>query len=263
MPFLNTDASRMHYEAEGSGPAIVLLHGFPENGSLWQNILPQLTSYRVIVPDLPGAVGSTLERETSIDDMAGLVYDVLTQEGITRAVVAGHSMGGYVALSMARQFPQALAGLCLVHSSPFPDDEEKKANRLRVINLIERGAKEAFLDQMVPSLFAESFRTNHSSIIEQQIQRSYLMPANSIVNFYKAMMNRQSSTEILAALPFPIQWILGEEDSLIPVAKILPFTHHSATNFVSLYKGCGHMSMLEMPARLVADLNHFLEFCYQ
>src|ERR1700744_4585616 len=87
-------ASSMYYEKAGTGRAVVLLHGFPESGRLWNNLKPKLSAaYTLIIPDLPGSGKSPLQRETDIPAMADEVKKILDKENIDRAILAGHSMG--------------------------------------------------------------------------------------------------------------------------------------------------------------------------
>ena len=134
MPEISTPiSSRLFYRKMGTGPAVVLLHGFPESGSLWQNIWDGLaSSYTVIIPDLPGSGNSVLEKNTSLVEMAEGVKAILDKEGISRVVFAGHSMGGYVAFAFAGLYPEMIAGLSLVHSTPVADDEEKNKNKVKI-----------------------------------------------------------------------------------------------------------------------------------
>jgi len=160
MPEISTPvSSTVYYCKMGSGPAVVLLHGFPESGTLWQNIWHELAaSYTVIIPDFPGSGKSVLEKETSIAEMAECVNDIMNNEGIDSAVIAGHSMGGYVAFAFADMYPGKVKGLTLVHSTPEADDDEKIKTRLKSIELIRKGAKNTFITHMVPNLFSENFK---------------------------------------------------------------------------------------------------------
>jgi pimeloyl-ACP methyl ester carboxylesterase len=262
MPEISTNvSSKVFYRKMGSGPAVILLHGFPASGLLWHNIVDGLAeSFTVIVPDLPGSGNSVLEKETGIGDMAGIVKSVMDMEGMEKAVIAGHSMGGYVAFEFARLYPDRVAGLSLVHSTPLADDEEKVKTRLKSIDLIQKGGKTAFISQMVPNLFSDAFKLSNPLIIKSRIEDSLTMNENAMINFYKAMINRRDNSSILANTIFPVQWICGMDDTVIPYKKIMDKYHQSDINFVSFYNNCGHMSMLEAPEQLASDLMEFANF---
>jgi pimeloyl-ACP methyl ester carboxylesterase len=135
MPEIKTNiTSRLHYKKMGSGPVLVLLHGFPESHKIWRKVWPQLSQhYTLIMPDFPGSGGSLLESATSIEQMADCVQAILQHECIEQAVIAGHSMGGYTAFAFAAKYPELTRGLSVVHSSPAADEDEKKQTRLRCV----------------------------------------------------------------------------------------------------------------------------------
>jgi pimeloyl-ACP methyl ester carboxylesterase len=264
MPEISTSFSPgIFYRKMGAGPVAVLLHGFPESGTLWRNVWDHLAaSYTLVIPDLPGSGNSKLEGSASIEQMAEALKMILDEENIDKAVVIGHSMGGYAALAFADIFPQYVAGLTLVHSTPFADDDEKKQNRSKVIEIVAKGGKDAFLRTMVPGLFAEDFLNNNEATVSEQVGNALTMSKEAVINFYTAMMEREERISVLNNLSFPVQWIIGAKDTLIPVKKILPLTHMSPVNFTSYYKDCGHMSMVEVPGELQNDIKEFLDYCY-
>lgn len=265
MPEIDTSfSSRLHYRKMGRGPVAVLLHGFPESGTLWRNVWDTLAQrYTLLIPDLPGAGESSLPGEVSLNQMAESIKQMLDAEQEKKAVIAGHSMGGYTAFAFAALFPSYIQGLTLVHSTPLPDDEEKKKNRKKVIEFVEKGHKTEFLKQMVPGLFAADYPHQHPLKVQEQVDNSLTMSAEAIVNFYRAMMERPDNTQVLKDASFPVQWIIGARDPLIPAIKLIGQTHTASINFVSYYKDCGHMSMVEAPLELQNDINDFLAYCYR
>jgi pimeloyl-ACP methyl ester carboxylesterase len=264
MPLIATQASpALHYTISGSGPALLLLHGFPENSSIWEGVIPALSrSFTVVAPDMPGSGLTPLTHGSSIADMAEAVADIIRHLGTGPAVVAGHSMGGYIAFQLAATHPGLLAGLAAIHSFPLADDDEKKTNRRKAINIIRNGGKEAFIRQMVTNLFSTRFREDNPLSVEARVRAGIGMTDESLINYYEAMIGRNDNSAILPSLPFPIQWILGVEDNILPVSKILQSSYRASVNFVSLYNACGHISMLEQPAQLAADLASFAGLCH-
>ncbi len=257
-------AQQLNYSKKGSGPAVVLIHGFPDSSRIWTEIADNLSRhFTVLTPDLPGSGGTPLTRPTLLPEMADGIMDMLRKEHISSSVIAGHSMGGYTALAFARAYPEAVRGLSLVHSTSAADDEEKKANRLKAIDLIMNGGKEAFIKQMNVNLFSTEFRKNNLDVMQWKTEQGMQVSELALANFYHAMIARDDNTELLNDVKFPVQWILGNEDPIINFAKILPSCHRSVVNFVSLYMGCGHTSMLEHPEKLVSDLMEFASWCHR
>jgi pimeloyl-ACP methyl ester carboxylesterase len=264
MPEISTVVtSRLSYRKMGSGPVVFLLHGFPESSPLWRNIWDELSrSFTLFMPDFPGSGNSVLEKDTGIGDMADCVKSIMDTEGISKAVVAGHSMGGYVAFAFAAKYLERVQGLSLIHSIPLPDDEEKKKNRLKSIDLVQKGAKKAFVSQMIPNLFSESFKHSNPAVVEEQVQQALEISEEGLINFFRAMIARSDQTNVLDKAVFPVQWIIGKEDNIISHKKILEFCFRSGINFVSFYNSCGHMSMFEAPGQLTKDLVAFINYSY-
>ncbi|MCB0698444.1 MAG: alpha/beta hydrolase [Chitinophagales bacterium] len=252
----------IQYTVSGEGYAVVLIHGFPLDGTIWNEVVDKLSKkYKVIVPDMPGSGGS-ISRETdlTVEDMAESVRSVLDNEGVSSAVLAGHSMGGYVALAFADLYPSMLKGLVMLHSSAQADSEEKKAQRRKVIELIEKGGKEPFVKQMVPNLFSGS--DGKKSYLEGTLETALRTPPGSLVAFYNAMINRPDRTGKLSNNDLAVAWVIGEDDSIIPKSSLIQQTTLTNVNFVYVYKNCGHMSMMEQPDMLMKDLDEFLIYCY-
>lgn len=256
--------TKIAYRKEGTGPLLVLIHGFPEDSNLWRRVVPALAArFTLLIPDLPGSGGSTLpQTDISIAGLGEAVIAVLDNEKVEKSIIAGHSMGGYVAIALAGKYPGRFKGLSMIHSTAAADDEQKKETRRKSISLIQKGAKDMFIRQMVPNLFAGITRVNNPELIEQQIAEGLELPADSMVAFYQAMMNRPDQVDVLPQLPFPVQWIAGNNDNLIPVDKVIQQSHLSSVNFVSVYNDCGHMSMLEKPGQLADDIAAFGAYCF-
>ncbi len=263
MPDIKTSVSSVvHYVKTGTGPVLVLLHGFPESGNLWRTVRARLAAhFTLIIPDLPGSGGSTLEQDTGIYDMADCVAEILDHEKIDRAVIAGHSMGGYVGFAFARRYPHKTLGLSLVHSTPAPDDEEKKKIRLKAIGIIQNGGKTAFIRQMVANFFSASYKQAHPDIVEEQVAGGVATPDESLINYYYAMINREDQRMWLENTSIPIQWVIGMEDNVIYYKNILANCTKSGINFVTFYHNCGHMAMFEATDSLINDLTSFVYHC--
>lgn len=261
----NKVSKTLSYKTIGEGLAVILIHGFPLDGKMWQEISPNLAkNVRLIIPDLPGVGGSSLNCEPSeltMDLLAECIYDICVAESIQKVVLVGHSMGGYIALAFTAQFPKMLAGLSLVHSTAFADAPEKIDLRKKSIQIISKGGKKIFLQQMFPTLFDESFKANNAERLEQLIAQSLNVKEESLVAFYHAIMNREDRTSILKAAKFPVQWIIGKGDHLVPSMIALQQSRFSMVTFVSLFSDCGHMSMLEQPEKLSIELKDFFNYC--
>lgn len=256
---------QLFYRVYGQGDPVVLLHGFPLDGQIWQNVAAGLSAqYKVIVPDLPGAGMSSFEGdEMSIDEMAGAVKAILDTEHIDRAIVCGHSMGGYVALALADRDIEMIAGLGLIHSSSAADTDEKKEQRWKAIELFRKGGKDPFIRQMVPGLFSPVNKDRLSLQISDLATRSLSTPEKSMIAFYTAMINRPDRSGTLKNGNFPVLWAMGEDDTIMPINTLMQQTSYANVNFVEVIAQCGHMAMIENPSLLISHIMTFAAYCYR
>ena len=164
------------YHVYGEGLPVVLLHGFAETSSIWNNQIKCLSNYsKLIIPDLPGSGESQLQHDSSnnlsIEDFSNAIYSIIQNENIEQCIMLGHSMGGYVALAFAENYPEKLKAFGFVQSTAFADSEEKKQNRLRGIEMIENYGSYTFIKNTTPNLFTQTFKTTHAAKIEQLIEQ--------------------------------------------------------------------------------------------
>lgn len=261
----NKTFEQITYYKTGNGPAILLVHGFPANVHLWRFILPELSkNYTVILPNFFEQEGDWLkDNETSMPLLADAFNDILENENLNKVLLAGHSMGGYMGLAFASKYPEKLVGLSLIHSSSLPDDEARAEGRRKTVSILENGGKSMFLKKMVRALFPEEFNKQNPEILERQITEALAVNDKSLIAFYKAIMKRRGTTEIVNKANFPVQNIVGIKDSLANISKELDVAQLAFINFVSVYEAEAHMAMLESPEKLGNDLIQFANFCWQ
>jgi len=240
--------SPVFFTVDGSGPALVLLHGFLEDSSIFNTMAKELSKeFRTVCIDLPGHGNSgTLGYVHTMDDMAEAVKTVLDELDVEECVMVGHSMGGYVTLAFAELFPSRLKALGLFHSSATADSEAKKADRERAIDLVMRNA-DSFIAAAVPGLFAEGSKARLEEEVASLTARVQTFPSQGIVANLRGMMQRPDRTVVLYALRIPTLFIHGLEDPVIPTDVIRgQAALASDGTFVEL-KGVGHMGYLEAP----------------
>jgi len=115
---------------------------------------------------------------------------------------------------------------------------------------------------MIPGLFAKKYVISRPEVIAAQISEGTKMTDENMVSLYEAMMNREDKTDVLGKGNFAIQWIIGEDDKILPIELTMKQCHVNDVNFVSYYHKTGHMSMLEMPLALKNDIKMFCNYCY-
>ncbi|MFK7799405.1 MAG: alpha/beta fold hydrolase [Aureispira sp.] len=254
--------SKIAYQRSGQGTVLVLLHGFCEDSTMWADLVPLLSKkYSVLTIDLSGFGQSDLLKESSIAAMANAVYAVWKTEQLDAAVLIGHSMGGYVGLELAAQYPDCLLGLGLLHSHPFADSEEKINNRLKTIAFVERHGIAPFAGQFVRNLFPAAFVQEHKALIEELVHQTSLHHSDAVVAASKAMIGRKDHRATLQALACPVLMVVGTADKAIATPLCLAQLALPSTASIHILEGVGHMAHVEAPAETLEIMVDFLEFC--
>ena len=229
------------YARRGKGTPLVLLHGFPLDHHLWDDVSSLLEDkFELILPDLRGfGESTTVGAPYSMDDYASDIAGLLDQFGIQKAAVAGHSMGGYVALAFAKLYPERVSGLALISSQVLADPPDRKEGRYKsAADVSEKGI--GGVVEAMTSKFTSDPRLQAvaRALMEKQQPGAY-------IGALKAMAERMDATSLLSTFKFPVVIVHGDADALIPVARArevkaaVPDSH-----YVEL-KDTGHVPMLE------------------
>jgi pimeloyl-ACP methyl ester carboxylesterase len=258
---IQTDDYEIFYRVTGTGEPVIFIHGFGEDGRIWDELLANLSEQaKCVVPDLPGSGQSLMKNgESSMESLADSMKVVLDHEGITSATVIGHSMGGYITLAFAERYRDQTRAIGLFHSSAFADSEEKKTNRRRGIQFIEEHGSIKFLEQSTPNLFSQDFRDSHADIVRDLIGRYTNFQNGALVHYYEAMMQRPDRTHILKNFQGPVLFILGEHDSAIPLADGLRQCHLPGLSYIHILRNSGHMGLIEETDKCREILQKFLQ----
>lgn len=246
------------YTEQGKGTAVVFLHGFLENRSMWEPFTTALASkYRTVTIDLPGhgqtaPIGYVL----SMEDSADVVHAVLDALKIRKAVFIGHSMGGYVSLAFAEHYPEKIKGIVLVNSTARADSPEKQENRDRAIRAVKND-RNAFVRLSIGNLFSEENRGKFASDIEQIRQQAIQMPLQGIVAALEGMKIRKDREVLLHFGPYPIALILGRKDPVLPFEEAI--TQAEGTQIQTMAFPHGHMSPIENREELLIFLQKFIK----
>ena len=248
------------YRVIGDGKPVVLIHGFGEDGNVWHNQVEHLKNkFRLIVPDLPGSGKSGVPGTIWLmEDYAAMIAALLKSEKIDKCALIGHSMGGYITLAFAENYPDFLSSFGLVHSTAFADNDEKKSTRKKGIAFIrEHGAFE-FLKTSVPNLFSVHTRAEKPALIEQFINGLSNFSPDALVSYYEAMMQRPDRSFVLKNTRVPVLFVLGEYDTAVPVNDGLKQCHLTEKSYIEVLLRSGHMGMFEEPGETNRILENFL-----
>ncbi len=259
---LTLEGRTLFYREEGTGLPVLLLHGFAEDGGIWNEIAPRLsTGCRLLIPDLPGSGNSTLlPGEPSIDTLADSIRMFIDALGIDQCVLIGHSMGGYVSLAFAERHPQRLKAFGFFHSTAYADSEEKRAARRKSIEFIREHGAAPFIRQSTPNLFAGVTREQRPQLVEDTIRRYSSFSPDSLVYYYEAMISRPDRVSVLQQFDGPVAFVMGVMDTVVPYEQSLKQCHEPRISLVYTLSHSGHMGMLEEPERGSTVLESFLNF---
>lgn len=253
----------LFYKDEGSGPVLVLLHGFTENMGIWDGFARQLrTQFRVIRIDLPGHGKSrSLAKIHTMEMMAGAVKDVLSQLKIRKCVMIGHSMGGYVTLSFASKYSSMLRGFGLFHSQAEGELKEMMITRDRTIAII-RENRYNFLNQFIPDLFAPHNRVKYAKEIKALQDSAESITPESLIAAIEGMKRRSGRLDVLMECKVPVLFIAGKLDVKVPYEKMIEqaaMVQHAELLFLG---NIGHMGFIEAKEPTLRAIRNFTETCY-
>lgn len=253
----------VHFTDKGKGRVIVLLHGFLGSSGIWEKTIQDLSrSYRVIAIDLPGH-GKTpcFGYAHSMELMAKCVKAVMDTLRLKRYVIVGHSMGGYVGLAFADLFPDSLRGLCLFHSTAYPDGEEKKKDRLRAIHLVKAN-KTIYTKNTIRNLFAAKNLKYLKDEISFANDIARQTSKQGVVAALHGMRDRPARDLILGLVEYPIMMVIGEHDNVLPHEQLMEQSKLIKNGTVLYLEHDGHFGFLESPKQSHAALRKFLRKCY-
>lgn len=254
MDKLNVNGIQIAYERRGTGMPLVLLHGYPLDHRIWDEVVPLLEDdFEMILPDLRGFGQSQLvESQYTIADMAADVAALLDELGIENTYIAGHSMGGYIALAFVRNYAQRVLGLGLIASQALGDSPERKDGRYAAADEIMRTGVGPVVESMSPKLTPDERVQAH--VRDLVAEQSPIGLANAL----KAMGERLDATLVLPSFTFPVVIVHGTADELIPVERAREIKATIKPAYLTELSGGGHMPMLEDPQKTADTLRKFL-----
>ena len=241
----------------GAGTPVVLLHAFPLHAEMWQEVADGLSDRAyVLVPDLRGfgTTPATPEAEPSVAAMAGDVRALLDHLHLDRVVLAGLSMGGYVALELAAQEPSRLRALALVDTKATTDTPEARDNRLRMAEAVSGPAGLRALEPMLATLLGDTTRHQHRSVVDHV--RGLMADADhqGVAWAQRAMAARRDTTKVLSSLDVDVTVVVGEEDVVTPVADAEQMRRAARRGHLVRIPDAGHLTALEAPDAVTAAI---------
>ena len=255
---INFKGIEIHYNDYGNGKPIVFIHGFLEDRSMWNDMIPQLSkSNRIITLDLLGH-GQTgcIGYIHTMEDMAETILVLLNHLKINNATFIGHSMGGYVALAIAEQHPELINGLCLMNSTFESDNEERKDIRTRAIAMAKTNF-ESLIRMSFANLFAPESKIKFEKKYSEALAVALQIPIQGYIAAQEGMKIRPDRFEVLSSLNVKKSIIIGKKDSVINRDTLIKKI--KKTDIIYEEFSEGHMSHIENTKNLLSFFIRFIE----
>jgi pimeloyl-ACP methyl ester carboxylesterase len=265
----NIDGVRIHYQEAGSArddsPVLLLVHGWAGCAADWEKLLAVLPpTLRAIAVDLPGC---------GLSDKPDAPYDMpffldalrsfCAALGLTRLVLAGHSMGGLVAVHFTARFPDMVEKLVLIDPYGLKGEEVGLRFLARlgpVVNLafllntrlfIEWAMKANVLHEPAPGLLKSTVESTAGSILGRE-------GARALARTTKSLIAREHVEVLLPTLSHETLLLWGEQDRLLPPRWAEQFASRLRSAEVHRIAGAGHMPMLEEPEAVAELITEFI-----
>tara|TARA_B100001057_G_scaffold140298_1_gene139976 strand:- start:795 stop:1577 length:783 start_codon:yes stop_codon:yes gene_type:complete len=252
--FFQFREKNLHYKKEGTGEALVLIHGFLENLSMWDEMAVRLSkTHQVIRVDLPGfGKSDCIEDIHSMEFFAECIQKLLKELNVNKFTLIGHSMGGYVGLELMKICPEKINHLILFHSTAKADSEKKKNDRSRAIKMV-KDKQNVYLKTAIPFLFPEQFQASCFGYIQKMIAEAKNLHSIGIIAALKGMKERKDCNELLKSLSLRKTYIAGKFDPLLNVDALREEASNNEANFIEI-ENAGHMSHFECPSETINTL---------
>jgi pimeloyl-ACP methyl ester carboxylesterase len=237
------------YDDRGRGTPVAWIHGFPLHREMW---VPQLVALadacRMIALDLrgfgeSGRTAGPYRMEGYADDVAALL-DALK---IEKAIIAGLSMGGYVAFELCRRHAKRVSGLLLADTKAEPDTPEARAGRRELAERVRSQGVGVLVQELLPRLLSETTRTTRPEVVQRVRAMIEAADPQSVGFALAGMAERLDANDLLPEIRIPTCVVVGEEDAIAPpeTARLMGMTIPGAR--VVVIRGAGHVSNLENP----------------
>jgi len=260
MPKTRINNIDITYDDTGSGPAVVLIHGYPFNRSMWAEQVSALAdSYRVVTLDLRGHGES--ESSTGASTMKLMAQDVaalMDELQIDRAVIGGLSMGGYVTLAFYQLFAERVEKLLLADTRAQADTEEAKATRGDQVQQIQADGMTGIVTAMLPKLLSPETVSKQPEIVKRVRDMMMHTSPEGAIGALRGMAEREDQTERLSQINVPALIVVGKEDPITPVADSQKMHERIAGSQLVVIENASHVSNIEQPEQFNRALREFL-----
>lgn len=242
----------------GKGKPVILIHGFPLSSQIWQHQEPLAGTYTLFTPELPGMGDAPYTGQFTLESLADSLSESMAEQGFERAIVLGHSMGGYLALAFAAKYPGKVVGFGLVASHPYADNSEGKSGRRQMIERIQKEGSGFVADHMAQRIFAPETQNSNMPLVRQVKEIMRKADPKAIINCQEAMAARPDRSFNLVKMKIPVGLFYGNHDLSINEKMQADIAALNPNISFTVLEGAGHMPMMEQPDAFNSALEHFL-----
>jgi 3-oxoadipate enol-lactonase len=257
---LTVNGVSLAVEVRGDGPAVLLVHGYPFDRTIWRDQIDGLQGYRRIAPDLRGMGESDApDLGYGMAMYAGDLAALLDALGADDVVLCGLSMGGYIIFEFLRRWRHRVRALVLIDTRAEADGAEARRARDAAAATAREGGAGAIADLMLPQVLAEGTRLHAPDVAERLHRVMAATPVAGIVGALAAMRDRHDSVGLLPTLVgLPTLVMVGEEDTLTPPDSARRLAAAIPGARLVVVPGAGHVTPLERPSETTAAILDFL-----
>ncbi len=248
----------LSYQIIGQGDVITFIHGFCEDLSIWKHAHKYFPNHSILSIDLPGFGKSKILDDQTIPNLASSIRGLFKELDIKSSHIVGHSLGGYVALEIAKQKQSIVKSLTLFHSNIFEDSEEKKANRNKTIEFIQKHGVKNFANSFIGTLFYEENREDNKEVISNLNKIVQSTSKEAVIATTKAMRDRVSYEGVIKELKQPVLFVVGKNDQAVTLTTSLQQIHLPKNSQVVFLDKTGHMGMFEQEKKTYTTINAFV-----
>jgi 3-oxoadipate enol-lactonase len=261
MPTCQRAGGELYYEVRGSGPPIVLGHSFLCSGEMWgPQLEPLAEHHQVLNLDLRGhGKSGQAIRPFGMYELVEDVLAVLDREGVGRAVWAGLSIGGMVALRAALVAEDRVSGLILLDTHAGRETVFGKLRSLLMGSAVKAFGLRPLMPEIIRLFFSSDTRKAKQSLIDEWKERFASVHVPSMLQTMQALRKRDSILDRLAEIKVPALVIVGEQDALLPLSYSMEIAAGLTDTSLVVIEKAGHLSSLEQPELVTSAMVSFLE----
>jgi pimeloyl-ACP methyl ester carboxylesterase len=259
-----------HVYAEGGGTPLVLIPGFPFDHRMWEDVAALLPPGRTVLAVDPPGLGDSpapqaveaalgVDGPPSLETSADAVAATVRAAGLTRAVVAGLSMGGYVAMALVERHPDLVAALALMDTRSTPDDDAGRANRLRIARRVLATGELSELAGVPLAQLSPANGRDRPDLVERVGRWIAAQRPVGVAWSQRAMAARPDRSTVLAGFGGPALVVVGEQDPITPVAAAEHMMDVLPDARLVVVPHAGHLTIVEDPATVAAALAELLQ----